>query len=158
VRLYREKATGKLVTEIDRKIYLTRETVPVEHIRDLREAAETWSNWLGIEKEMPQAENSAAIKPPLPDSSVLAASIIPVEKPRAMSIVGQIDEVLQDMLSDSPHSGHTIRLTQEANMGVVVWVDRERFEGIEAVPDEEIRQLIRAAVKKWEEKSSAFSR
>ncbi len=155
-RLYREKSTGKLVTEIDRKIYLTRETVPADNLSSLREAAESWCNWLGIKKEIPPVDTVSAPKPLLPDSSVLAATIIPLEKPRATSIVGQIDEVLQEMLPDSPFSGRTIRLTQEANMGVVVWVDRERFDGIDAVPDEKIQQFIRTAVKKWEEKSSAL--
>ncbi len=156
-RLYREKSTGKLVTEIDRKIYLTRETVPADHLRSLREAADSWCNWLGIEKEVPPVDAVNTPKPALPDSSVLAATVIPLEKPRATSIVGQIDEVLQEMLPDSPYSGRSIRLTQETNMGVVVWVDRERFNGIDTVPDEGIQQFIRAAVKKWEENSSALS-
>lgn len=152
VRLYREKSTGKLVTEIDRKIYLSRETVPVEQLRLLREAAETWQNWLGIEPAAPPKETTPPANP-LPDPSVLAATILPVDKPRPTSIVGQIDEILQEMLLDSPFAERTIRLTEEANLGVIVWVDRERFNGIEAVPDQEIQNLIRAAVKKWEKTS-----
>lgn len=160
VRLYREKSTGKLVTEIDRKIYLSRDTVPVEQLRMLREAAETWNNWLGVEKEAaaPQPVQPPPVSVPLPDSSVLAASILPVDKPRATSIVGQIDEILQDMLVNSPFANRTIRLTQEANFGVVVWVDHERFNGIDAVPDAEIQTIIRAAVKKWEDTSHTHLR
>ncbi len=160
VRLYREKSTGKLVTEIDRKIYLSRETMPVEQLRMLREAAETWINWLGIEKEAvpPQPLSSPPPSVPLPDPSVLAASILPVDKPRATSIVGQIDEILQEMLVNSPFAGRTIRLTQEANLGVVVWVDHQRFNGIDAVPDAEIQTIIRAAVKKWEDTSHTLTR
>ncbi len=160
MRLYREKSTGKLVTEIDRKIYLSRETMPVEQLRMLREAAETWINWLGIEKEAvpPQPLSSPPPSVPLPDPSVLAASILPVDKPRATSIVGQIDEILQEMLVNSPFAGRTIRLTQEANLGVVVWVDHQRFNGIDAVPDAEIQTIIRAAVKKWEDTSHTLTR
>lgn len=152
VRLYREKSTGKLVTEIDRKIYLSRETVPVEQLRLLREAAETWQNWLGVEPAATPKETTPPANP-LPDPSVLAANILPMDKPRPTSIVGQIDEILQEMLLDSPFAERTIRLTEEANLGVIVWVDRERFNGIEAVPDQEIQNLIRAAVKKWEKTS-----
>ncbi len=160
VRLYREKSTGKLVTEIDRKIYLNRETVPVEQLRLLREAAESWTNWLGVEKEAPPPQPAPAplTAAPLPDPSVLAASILPVDKPRATSIVGQIDEILQEMLVNSPFASRTIRLTQEANYGVIVWVDHERFNGIDAVPDAEIQTLIRAAVKKWEDTSHTLTR
>ncbi len=160
VRLYREKSTGKLVTEIDRKIYLSRETVPVEQLRLLREAAESWTNWLGVEKEAPPPQPAPAplTAAPLPDPSVLAASILPVDKPRATSIVGQIDEILQEMLVNSPFASRTIRLTQEANYGVIVWVDHERFNGIDAVPDAEIQTLIRAAVKKWEDTSHTLTR
>ncbi len=162
VRLYREKSTGKLVTEVDRKIYLSRETIPVEQLRMLREAAESWTNWLGIEKEAPSVQAAPTLTPPLskpmPDSSVLAASILPVDKPRATSIVGQIDEILQEMLAHSPFANRTIRLTQEANFGVIVWVDQERFNGIDAVPDAEIQTIIRAAVKKWEDTSHTLTR
>jgi len=160
VRLYREKSTGKLVTEIDRKIYLSRETVPVEQLRMLREAAETWTNWLGVEKEAlstPAAQISPTSAPP-PDPAVLAAAIMPVDKPRASSIVGQIDEILQEMLVNSPFASRTIRLTQESNFGVIVWVDQERFNGIDAVPDAEIQALIRAAIKKWEDTSHTLMR
>ncbi len=158
VRLYREKSTGKLVTEIDRKIYLSRETIPLEQLHTLREAAATWNNWLGMEKGLPPTPEAKPAPPPvsLPDSSVLAAAVLPVDKPRATSIVGQIDEILQEMLPHSPFAERTIRLTEEMNMGVVVWVDRERFNGIDAVPDEGIQNLIRAAVKKWEETSTTL--
>lgn len=152
VRLYREKSTGKLVTEIDRKIYLSRETVPVDQLRMLREAAESWMNWLGAEPAAPPQESMLPANP-LPEPAVLAASVLPMDKPRPTSIVGQIDEILQELLVESPFAERTIRLTEEPNLGVIVWVDRERFNGIEAVPDEEIQNLIRAAVKKWEKTS-----
>jgi len=38
--------------------------------------------------------------------------------------------------------------------GLVVMVGLEQYEGVDAVPDEQIRAIIRSAVKAWEEKAT----
>jgi 2,3-bisphosphoglycerate-independent phosphoglycerate mutase len=74
---------------------------------------------------------------------------------RKMTIVEQVDEILQDLLKDSPLKAQNIRLTEIYNKGVVVWVGMQYFEGIDAVPNEDVKQLIKTAVKKWEVKNSS---
>lgn len=155
VRLYREKSSGKLVTEVGRKIFLNPETIPPDQLRTLREAAEGWTAWLGIQPPAPAMVDQQSLRAEpftvapafMPEPAVVAA----VEKPRATTMIGQIDEILQEMLAQSPMAGRTIHITQEPSMGVMVWVDTNRFQGIDAVPDPQVKELIRAAVKQWEQ-------
>lgn len=87
--------------------------------------------------------------PPVPSAA-------PSYKPpfiEAKTIVAQIDEILQDMLTTGPMAKRNIRLLEMPNQGVVVRVDREQYPGIDAVPDPEIRNLIRQAVSTWEAKA-----
>jgi len=66
------------------------------------------------------------------------------------SIAAQIDEILQEMVENSPLAPRGIRLMELPGKGMVVMVGLDQYEGVEAVPDEDIRQLIRAAVAEWE--------
>jgi len=88
-------------------------------------------------------------------SSEIVPPLVPpvtVEKhKRQMSIVEQVDEILQELLESSTLRGKNIRLTEMPNKGVTVWVGNEYYDGINAVPDEEVKRIIRQAVKKWEE-------
>jgi hypothetical protein len=150
-RLYREKSTGKLVTEVERKIYLTPESVPADHLRKLRAAAESWNMWLGVHPVQPpmpvSSEPLVTVAPFTPEPAVIAAV---AEKPRGSTMVEQIDGLIQEMLPGTPLAGRAIRLKQEPSLGVVVWVDAHKFIGVDAVPDPEVQALVRAAVKKWE--------
>lgn len=120
----------------------------------LEKNLEEAQKWLGIEIH----------KEPLPtpkvkevDSQEVVAPLVTpktAEKhKRQMSIVEQVDEVLQELLESSLLKGRNIRLTEMPNKGVTVWVGNEYYDGINAVPDEDVKQIIRQAVKKWEESS-----
>ncbi len=91
---------------------------------------------------------ATAILPPIPPAPVVR--IAPIEKPRSKTMVGQIDDVLQEMLPETVYSGHNIHLGEEYTNGVVVWVGANKYIGIDAVPDPEIKALIQSAVRKWE--------
>lgn len=69
------------------------------------------------------------------------------------SIVEQIDEELQRKLSGTTFEEKEIRLLEGASGAVIVQIGGKRFEGIEAVPDAEIKALIRQAVAEWEKKA-----
>ena len=70
----------------------------------------------------------------------------------ANSIVGQIDSVLQARLAGTPLAERGIFLTQSSEGGVNVYVGLTRYNGIDDVPDPEIKSIIRAAISEWENK------
>jgi len=70
----------------------------------------------------------------------------------ANSIVGQIDSVLQARLAGTALEDRGVFLTESPEGGVAVYVGLTRYDGIEAVPDEQIKAAIRAAITEWENK------
>lgn len=66
------------------------------------------------------------------------------------SIVGQIDDILQEKLAGTPLASKRIRLMENPSQGVVVQIGLEQFSGIDGVPDPEIRNLIHESVSDWE--------
>ena len=75
------------------------------------------------------------------------------EKPLAsLSIVQQIDTVLQERLLNTLLEKSGLRLQESLQGGVEVYVGTQKFESIDDVPDASIRAAIRAAIAAWEEK------
>ncbi len=66
------------------------------------------------------------------------------------SIAAQVDEILQAKLEASPLAGQGIRLMDLPNQGMVIMVGLDKYPDIESVPDEEIKELLRASVADWE--------
>lgn len=70
----------------------------------------------------------------------------------SLSIVNQIDTVLQARLVDTPLAKRGIRLQESLQGGVEVYVGVEKYSTIDDVTDETIRNAIRAAITEWENK------
>ena len=70
----------------------------------------------------------------------------------ANSIVSQIDSVLQARLEGTSLGDRGIFLTQSPEGGVIVYVGLTRYNGVDDVPDPEIKAAIRAAISEWEDR------
>jgi hypothetical protein len=70
------------------------------------------------------------------------------------SMIEQIDNILQSMLAGSELEDRSIHLVEGANMGVIVWVGNESFQGIDQVSDPVIAKVIQKAVAEWERRST----
>mgnify|MGYP001396278082 CR=1 FL=1 len=73
----------------------------------------------------------------------------PGEK-KTISIVTMIDDVLQAKLLGSPLMEKAIRLEEGPLGEVMVCVGSQRYEGVGAVPEGEIRDIIKSAIADWE--------
>ncbi len=100
---------------------------------------------LGVRQTGPLGVRQTGPLPPLP------AVPAPV-KEAPKSIVGQINDILQEKVEGTSFEYRRIRLV-ESPTGVMVQVGPDKYADINAVPDEEIRSLIRAAAAEWEKRA-----
>ncbi len=89
--------------------------------------------------------STAAVKP-----AVMAKEDRPIS-PEG-SIVTQIDSILQARLAGTPLEDRGVFLTQSPEGGVTVYIGLTKYEGVNDVPDPEIKAAIRAAITEWEDK------
>ncbi|HMN62453.1 MAG TPA: hypothetical protein PJ988_18960, partial [Anaerolinea sp.] len=73
-----------------------------------------------------------------------------VKKEAPLSIVQQIDEILQGMLAGTEFEGKQVYLAEDPKKGVIVRVENDTYEGVNAVPEGKIKTLLRTAVTEWE--------
>ncbi len=106
----------------------------------------------------PQEEAVKPVSTRLPDlvSRVLVPPVPPA--PKIMSMAAQIDEVLQRKLAGTPLESRGITVGEVPGQGVEITLDGEKYPGVEAVPDETVRNLIKEAVAEWEKKSREGTR
>lgn len=90
------------------------------------------------------------VQPPAPRPSTIAKEDRPVAP--ANSIVGQIDAILQERLAGTALAERGIFMAQSPEGGVNVFVGLTRYNGVDDVPDPEIKAAIRAAIAAWEQK------
>jgi len=90
----------------------------------------------------PRIEGKEPIKVKKPETSE-----VPQEQ---TGIVSQINRILQVRLPGTPMAKRGIRIQESESGGVQVFVGLKVYDGLEAVPDPEIRSLIREAVEEWE--------
>jgi hypothetical protein len=151
LRAWRTSA-GKLGLEMDGQRIEGKEMLQPEQRRRLVNLLLDLRPWLETAPDSSpvQTIQERPAKPPIPTTTAKPA----VEQPAvaAFSIVAQIDEILQDRLVGTPLAGRGIQLQESPEGGVIVWVGLQRFEGIDAVPDPEVKTAIRQAVEAWEKK------
>lgn len=104
------------------------------------------------------ATPSPAVPAPQPIPASAPAPATPLtakneEKPAApLSMVGQIDEILQARIAVGPLAGRGIQLIESPEGGVLVRVGTQKFNGVGEVTDPQIQAEIRAAIAEWEKK------
>ncbi len=98
----------------------------------------------------PRPASQPAPQPPAGKSAANAKA--EETQPKAIGIVGQIDTVLQARLIGTPLEGRGIYLSNSPEGGVVVNVGLQKYNGIDEVPDPEIKAALRAAITEWENK------
>lgn len=172
--------TGKpgLQIEMDGQKYTSPEQIDETLRNRLRCAAQELSIWINPasgkpeearhEKDAPPPPSSIRVNPPAPikpagGSEVRPISMNPLDifvpggqskaDTRLKSLAEQIDEVLQEQIEGSElYSG--IHLADSPGKGLLVIIGSETYEGIEAIPNPDIRSLIKGAVQEWERRTS----
>jgi hypothetical protein len=172
VHLMRDPSTGYLVLGIDGKRIADPAMVEDRMRVELQHTAQELFLWLGgritstsqspVQESKPQQSISSSLPiqaaKPVPSTPQVAVAPVVDTKAPAMTIVEQIDEILQDLLVDSPLSEQRIKLAVDSNHGVVVWVGATSYNGIDMVKDPEVTQVLRKAVAEWERRAEVKRR
>lgn len=170
-RLYRGVKTNSLAVEIEGEFH----TRPEDRFyRKETELAREWLAWMGAPPSVPQsAGERIPTKPPiinLPPPPAVPAAPLPKAELEAMlaekakpqerqkTMVEEIDDVLQEIVSRLPPDAPHPKLTEDPKRGVIVWIGSAQYEGIEGVPDPHIKTLLRAAVTEWEKRQERSRR
>ena len=67
-------------------------------------------------------------------------------------MVGQINAILQLRIANTPLSSQGVTMMESPSGGVIVFVGVNKYEGVEDVPNEDVKAAIRAAIAEWEQK------
>lgn len=96
--------------------------------------------------------SAPSISQPRPPAAVPASQ--PPAKPAGapLTMVEQIDDILQKKLAGTPLAERGVRLMESDKGGVAVFVGLDRYAGVGEVADPEVQALIRAAIAEWEKK------
>ena len=159
LRAWRTKA-GKVWLEMDQTRLDDKGALQVDQRRRLLNLVVDLRPWLETAPEpTPGRElQTRPASPTTPTGRVSAAPTAPAgvkaddAKPQISmkSIVQQIDDVLQTKLAGTVFEPKDIHIMESPGGGVAVQIGREKYEGVDAVPEAEIRALIRQAVADWE--------
>jgi hypothetical protein len=95
---------------------------------------------------------------PIPAVITVGANLVKPGIKEPLSIVEQINEVINKLTAGTVAEKRNIRLAENGHEGITVWVGMYHYDGVDAVPFPEVQQLIRAAVARWEEETEAQTR
>ncbi len=135
-----------------------------EQRKRLIELMVTMRPWIDASAGKPPAPPPAGSPQPLPSTPLAAPISQPISKPIApaskpkkeeaapISMVGQIDDILQTHLADTPLASRGIRLVESPEGGVIVMDGLNKYSGVSEVPDPQVQAMIRAAIAEWEKK------
>lgn len=182
-RLLRDESSGALLLEEGGIVYRKAAELSHEQQQSLKKAVEDLKSFLELmpasQVEVPQpvadtkkgstaplssrfkkasqTSTPAQVKPPSMNPVDIFTRAITSDVPKAnmetKSITAQIDEILQERLVNTPLAERGVRLLDAPDGGVVVFVGVESYDGVNAVPDDEVRHAIKAAVAEWEKRN-----
>lgn len=166
LRAWRDR-NGKIWIEMNEARYESKDAMNPDQRRRLLNMVLELRPWLDAQAPAqaqaptprPQVQEAPRPVTPAPRPSLFAPIAPQKTTPKAddgkpkislKSIVEQIDEVLQKKVASSVFKSQDIHLLDGPAGTVIVEIEKIQYEGIDAVPDPEIKALIRLAVTDWE--------
>jgi len=160
LHIWRDQNNEHLVLQIGEHAFRSTEPIPPKEHKYITQLLLFLQKWLGIDKKadtVPQQTKQPAsqthqppqVKQSSTDPIVPEISDILESK---MSIVAQVDEILQELLSNSPLKDKGIRLMENIDGSMRFYIGLDSYDDVAAIPDETIKGAIRAAVKEWEQR------
>lgn len=120
-----------------------------------------WLELSAVRASSSPAPPSPTLKPSTTTSASQSARLTalspsspaPSERPAAaLSIVEQIDQILQRLLADTAFAGQ-VRLRERMGGGIEIWVGAKHYAAVEEVAEAEVKAAIRTAIAEWERRA-----
>lgn len=70
---------------------------------------------------------------------------------KMLSVVDEVNNILQKKLHGSPLAGKGIHLMENHNREIRFWVGLNSYNDVEEIPDQEIQKMIDESVREWEQ-------
>lgn len=166
IRIWREGKERRLVIEMDGVSHYQESELHTEQSRRIIGLLGELQAWMDVSPSAVLPIQSETFKPAasttgeetkstsLNPLKIFSRSLQPLKKEGSsdpdLSIVAQIDEILQAKLEGIHLDDQGIRLVEGPDQGMVIEVGLNRYTEIDAVPDERVRQLIHLSVAEWE--------
>lgn len=64
-----------------------------------------------------------------------------------------MDDILQEMVVNSPLNEKDIHLMDDPQKGMKIWIGNSSYDDIEDISDSDVRELIKGAVAEWESRA-----
>lgn len=84
-------------------------------------------------------------------------NIVEVDKSKQpinqQSIITQVNDILQNKMLGTPFEKRGIRLLEKPDHTMLIEIGLNKYDGIDAIPSEDIRDLIRSCVDEWSARS-----
>ena len=78
----------------------------------------------------------------------------PQKEVKLLSVIEEIDKILQEKLKTSPLGDRGIQLMENQRQEIRIWVGLQSYDAIEDIPDADVRALIMESVEEWEQRES----
>lgn len=152
VHLWRDEQRQEVVLKIGQRIFAADESLSPREQKFIRNLLVYLQRWL--DTPVPQAPvvvPTSSIEQPLePALNISQLDPDDLNPPANLSIVEQVNAILQRKLAVSPLKNMGILLMEIPNKGMVVMIGADQYPDVDSVPDIEIRALIQSAVREWE--------
>jgi uncharacterized membrane-anchored protein YhcB (DUF1043 family) len=176
VSLWVERSSGKLMVRMGEQMAADPQQLSEPQRKQLQTLMREWLTWMGFPGSSPAAPaapaaparpapsrqavlvtpapaamSAAPLPPQVPGSTAIPSQPVVVQPKK--SIVEQINDILQEKVAGTPVAQKGVRIVEDARQGVIVWVGLERFNGVDAVTDPEVRAVLKAAAAEWERRA-----
>lgn len=148
------KAEGKPPVYEFGGVYVDKEKLPRELLNIITVHQESPPPGESLPKPQPQPQPQPQPEVP-PQTQASESSPEPEEEEegemKMLSVVDEVNEILQRKLHGSPLAGKGIHLMENHNKEIRFWVGLESYNDVAEIPDPEIRRMINEAVREWEQ-------
>ena len=111
-------------------------------------------NIITVQEAAPSKSEAPTPVHPSDDATLVPTEPEPDEeaepKVKMLSVIDEVNDILQKKLHGSPMAGKGIHLMENHNKEIRFWVGLNSYNDVDEIPDPDVRQIIDESVREWE--------